>query len=132
MIKKGHSLRIKKISKKSEREGLTEMYISQYDTLIKYRDRIEHIQTSLNLVASTPKKKTGEGVKNKKKKQDSVDLIVYKSIDDLCLQLQNYITAKKAGNTGVDNHIITLLDKLLDEKAIDRDEYNILYNEIFV
>src|SRR6266568_4020271 len=126
---KEHSLRIKKSSGKSKREELTEMYTSQYKTLRKYEERLKHIGTSLNLIASTPKKKSGEGLKNKKGK--SVDVIICSNPADIYQQLQKFCTAKEAGNTGVDNHINSCLDKLLKEKAIDMDDYKNLYNEIF-
>src|SRR6266581_5866154 len=103
---KERSLRILKSSDKSEREGRTERYTSQYKTLKKYEERLKHIGTSLNLIASTPKKKSGEGLKNKKgKKRKSVDVIICSNSADIYQQLQKFCTAKEAGNTGVDNHI---------------------------
>src|SRR6266496_4586884 len=126
---KERSLRIKKSSDKSDREGRIEMYTSQYKTLRKYEERLKHIGTSLNLIASTPKKKSGEGLKNKKGK--SVDVIICSNPADIYQQLQKFYTAKEAGNTGVDNHINSCLDKLLKEKAIDMDDYKNLYKEIF-
>src|SRR6266496_960734 len=126
---KEHSLRGFKSSGKSRREGKTEMYTSQYKTLRKYEERLKHIGTSLNLIASTPKKITGEGLKSKKGK--SVDVIICSNSADIYQQLQKFCTAKEAGNTGVDNHINSCLDKLLKEKAIDMDDYKNLYKEIF-
>ena len=129
---KEHSLRTFKSSGKSRREGKTEMYTSQYKTLRKYEERLKHIGTSLNLIASTPKKITGEGLKSKKgKKGKSVDVIICSNPADIYQQLQKFCTAKEAGNTGVDNHINSCLDKLLKEKAIDMDDYKNLYKEIF-
>src|SRR6266496_818182 len=110
---KEHSLRIKKSSGKSKREERTEMYTSQYKTLRKYEERLKHIGTSLNLIASTPKNKKGK----------SVDVIICSNPADIYQQLQKFCTAKEAGNTGVDNHINSCLDKLLREKAIDMDDY---------
>src|SRR6266496_4172618 len=122
---KERSLRVKKSSDKSEREGRTEMYTSQYKTLRKYEGRLIHIGESMKLVTSTPKKKSGEGLKTKKpgKKRKSVDVIICSNPADLYQQLQKFCTAKEAGNTGVDNHINSCLDKLLKEKAIDMDDY---------
>src|SRR6266496_1407483 len=122
---KEHSLRIKKSSDKSEREGRIEMYTSQYKTLRKYQGRLIHIGESMKLVTSTPKKKSGEGLKTKKpgKKRKSVDVIICSNHADIYQQLQKFCTAKEAGNTGVDNHINSCLDKLLKEKAIDMDDY---------
>src|SRR6266568_4958847 len=121
---KEHSLRILKSSGKSKREGQTEKYTSQYKTLRKYQGRLIHIGESMKLVTSTPKKKSGEGLKNKKgKKRKSVDVIICSNPADIYQQLQKFCTAKEAGNTGVDNHINSCLDKLLKEKAIDMDDY---------
>src|SRR6266496_314745 len=123
---KEHSLRIKKSSDKSEREGRIEMYTSQYKTLRKYQGRLIHIGESMKLVTSTPKKKSGEGLKTKKpgKKRKSVDVIICSNHADIYQQLQKFCTAKEAGNTGVDNHINSCLDKLLEVNAIDMDDYN--------
>src|SRR6266581_1120144 len=115
---KEHSLRIKKSSGKSKREEQTEKYTSQYKTLRKYEERLKHIGTSLNLIASTPKKK-------------SVEVIICSNPADIYQQLQKFCTAKEAGNTGVDNHINSCLDKLLKEKAIDMDDYKNLYKKNF-
>src|SRR6266496_630327 len=126
---KERSLRIKKSSDKSDREGRIEMYTSQYKTLRKYEERLKHIGTSMKLVTSTPKKKSGEGLKTKKpgKKRKSVDVIICSNHADIYQQLQKFCTAKEAGNTGVDNHINSCLDKLLKEKAIDMDDYKYLF-----
>ena len=83
----------------------------------------------MKLVTSTPKKKSGEGLKNKKGK--SVDVIICSNPADIYQQLQKFCTAKEAGNTGVDNHINSCLDKLLKEKAIDMDDYKNLFLKIF-
>ena len=123
---KERSLRVLKSSDKSKREGLTEMYTSQYKTLRKYEGRLIHIGESMKLVTSTPKKKSGEGLKTKKpgKKRKSVDVIICSNPADLYQQLYKFCTAREAGNTGVDNHIISCLDKLLEVNAIDMDDYN--------
>ncbi len=134
---KERSLRILKSSDKSKREGLTEMYTSQYKTLRKYERRLIHIGESMKLVTSTPKKKSGEGIKTKKpgkkswKERKSVDVIICSNPADIYQQLQKFCTAKEAGNTGVDNHINSCLDKLLEEKAIDMDDYKNLFLKIF-
>src|SRR6266581_1713607 len=65
--KKERSLRVLKSSDKPKREGLTEMYTSQYKTLRKYEGRLIHIGESMKLVTSTPEKKSGKGLKNKKR-----------------------------------------------------------------
>ncbi len=131
--KKERSLRVLKSNDKSKREGLTEMYTSQYNTLRKYEGRLKHIGESMKLITSTPKKKSGEGIQTKKGKKisKSVDIIICSNPADLFQQLQKFCAAKEAGNTGVDNHINSCLDKLLKEKVIDMDDYKFLYKKIF-
>ena len=74
---------------------------------------------------STPKK-TGKGCRI-----TGVDVIYYPNVEDLCIKLQNLIAAKQAGNNGVDNSINSILDELLTVHATDKDEYDILYKNIF-
>ena len=101
----------------------------QKDLLLKLN--LEKVLEIIKKVKKGTKGKKGEkGEKGKKDEkgekghENKIDLIVCLNIDDLCLQLQKYSAAKEAGNPGVDNYIIAILDKLLDENAIDRDEYN--------
>src|SRR5271163_7464 len=121
---KEHSLRSLKSSKKSTREGLTEMYNSQYNTLIKHRDRLEDLvrlrHLKVDRPTSTPKK-LGEGI----------DIIICSNPAELYQKLSRFCAAKEAGNTGVDNHINTILDKLLEDGVIDRNDYKDLYTKIF-
>ena len=64
--------------------------------------------------------------------ENKIDLVICSNIEDLCLELEKFCAAKSARNTGVDNHINSILDKLLKERAIDKDEYNDLYKKIFI
>jgi len=79
------------------------------------------------IVSSTPTKKTGKGIKNKK----DVDVIICSKPPDLYLELKKLCAAKEAGHSGVDNHIIAILDKLLKDKSIYMDDYNDLHKNIF-
>ena len=129
--KKEHSLRSLKSSDKSKREGLRDMYTSQYKTLVKYKGRLTYASNLYNIVTSTPKK-TGDGLHSStKNKSKSIDVIICSNPADLYLELTKFCAAKEAGNTGVDNHINSCLDKLLKVKAIDQNDYNILNNKIF-
>jgi len=67
----------------------------------------------------------GRGLTNKS------DVIFYASVDDLCLKLAELYAARKAGNTGLDNVINSILDELLRVQAISKDEYDNLYKNIF-
>ena len=84
----------------------TEAYSSRKNTLETYKQIIEGLQGAKQFV-STPKKR-GKGLKNK-----IVDAIYYPSVDDLCVKLIELKAAKKAGNTGLDNTINSILDELL-------------------
>ena len=123
-----------------------EIYKSQQETLDKYEEILKINEPTKGLIVKT---KSGKGLGNRKKgkkgekgKKDEksqqkghknkIDLFLYKSIEDLCLELEKFYAAKFAGNTGVDNHINAILDKLLKEQAIDKDEYDDLYKNIFV
>lgn len=79
---------------------------------------------------STPKKK-GEGLKNARGRTEGVDVIYYPSVKDLCIKLQELHAAKQAGNNGLNNSINSILDELLRVNAINKDEYNYLYKNIF-
>ena len=76
---------------------------------------------------STPKK-AGNGLRGR---IGGFDVIYYPSIDDLCVKLTQLVAAKQAGHNGLDNNINSILDELLRVQEIDKDEYNILYKNIF-
>jgi len=67
----------------------------------------------------------GRGLKTKS------DVIFYASVDDLCSKLAELNEARKAGNTGLDNVINSILDELMRVQAISKDEYDMLYKNIF-
>ena len=121
-------------SKKSAREK--EMLNSQKETLIKYRESIKRIEGAEKFL-----KKSGEGMrKHKPFKQKRgrgrpkiyPDTNPYNNSRDLYNKLSEYLAAKKAGNTGLDNIIISLLDELLEKNWISKDNYDILYKSIYI
>ena len=59
------------------------------------------------------------------------DVIFYPSVEDLCMRLTELDAARQAGNTGLDNRIISVLDELLRTQAISKDVYDDLYKIIF-
>jgi len=89
-----------------------ESYESQLETLKIYRKKILGLEGAQQFV--------GKGLTRKK----THDVILYQSIDDICSKLEQLIAAKKAGNTGLDNNIISILDELLRTKVVSKDEYN--------
>ena len=58
-------------------------------------------------------------------------MVYYSSIEDLCSKLRELDAAKQAGNTGLDNNINSILDELLRIQAINKNDYDALYNGIF-
>ena len=86
------------------------------------------------------KYKSGEGLRKRKlyklkrgrgcpKKYP--DTKFYNSPDELVQELNKLVIAKEAGNTGIDNVIVSLLDELLHIKAITKNEYDKLYSSCF-
>lgn len=124
-------------SKKMDKEK--EVYKSQKETLKKYKEKM--IALKISNEQFTVPKKTGKGLNNKKlvkpkrgrgrPKKNEPDPIIYISPYDLCQKLHYFWTEKKAGNTGLDNIINSILDELLEIKKIDKTEYNNLYKNIF-
>jgi hypothetical protein len=112
----------KKGPKVDAREKL--QYESRRETLVTYRQKILGLQGAKQFV-STPKK-TGKGLKTK-----IIDVIYYPSVGDLCTKLTELDAAKRAGNTGLENKINSILDELLRVKAIDKNEYDALYKKMF-
>ena len=106
------------------REQEKEVYVSRKKTLEVYRKAIEGLEGAKQFV-STPKK-TGKGLKPK-----IIDVIYYRNEDELCNKLRHLQVAKQAGNNGLDNQINSILDELLRVQAIDKNEYDKLYKNIF-
>jgi len=101
-----------------------EVYRSQKKTLDIYKQMIDGLEGAKQFV-STPKK-TGKGCR-----AGGSDVIYYPNVEELCIKLQKLIAAKQAGNNGVNNSINSILDELLRVHAIDKNEYNNLYKNIF-
>src|SRR5271170_5340517 len=122
---------LRKDSKKTD--GEREVYKSQKITLELYQNKIEGLKGAKQFIVS---KKTGEGLrKHKLVKQKrgrgrpklKPDLIVYSHPDDLAAKLGEYLIAKEAGNTGLDNYINEILYELLEKKCINKDKYDSLF-----
>jgi len=121
-------------SKKTEQEK--GMYQAQKQTLQLYEKKINALTHSKQFEV-----KDGEGVKKKKlvklkrgkgRPRKNPDVILYKRSDELIEKLKEYCAGKEAGNTGVDNYIVSILDELLETKTISKDdEYNKIFTNIF-
>ena len=95
---------------------------SQRATLKKYSDILENTEAGKKLLVSHKSDKTGSGFH---------EISYYSSVDDLCTRLDLLCAAKKAGNSGLNNNINSILDELLRINAIDKNEYKDLYKSIF-
>ena len=99
--------------------------------MAKYKPKIDIIAGAQQFVKSPVSKSksesgtTGQGIKN------SPDVIYYHSVDDLCSRLELLCAAKRAGNTGLNNSINSILDELFYKNVIDKSEYNNLFSQIF-
>ena len=102
---------------------------SQRDTLKKYKDRLEQTEYANKLLASGKTEKSGKGIPGAHKIIHEISF--YSSVDDLCNRLALLCESKQAGNTGLNNNINSILDELLRINAIDKNEYNHLYSNIF-
>jgi len=92
------------------------IYKSWKKTLVLYRQKIHGLEGAKQFV--------GKGLKT--------DVIFYASDEDLCSRLSELDAAKRAGNTGLDDRINSVLDELLRTRAISKDEYDALYKLIFI
>jgi hypothetical protein len=120
-------------SKKTEQEK--EMYRSQKETLQLYEKKINALDKSRQFEV-----KEGQGLKAKKlvklkrgrgRPRKNPDVIHYKSSENLIEKLREYCAGKEAGNTGLDNYIVSILDELLETKTISKDEYSKIFSNIF-
>ena len=111
-----------------------EIYKSRKQTLEKYKQTLLDQKPTLKY-----KVKKGEGLQRKLVKLKRSrgrprmypDVIVYNNPNDLVIKLNDFVTARAAGNTGVDNYINSILDELMNIKAIDKDGYDCCYKNIF-
>jgi hypothetical protein len=99
--------------------------------LLKYRGLLENTESAKKLISTrkSDKKTTGTGVTNIPSAVHEISF--YSSVDDLCNRLALLCAAKDAGNNGLNNNINSILDELLRVNAIDKNEYNHLYSNIF-
>jgi hypothetical protein len=125
-----------KSSKKDDKQKA--VYESRKTTLTIYKSKIKNLQGSAKEFIIS--EKTGEGLRQRKlikqkrgrgRPRKYPDIILYNNADDLCKKLAELVVAKKAGNTGLDNDMTTMLDELLNIKFIDKDFYDKLFKRIF-
>ena len=96
--------------------------------LVKYKQAVLDLQRG--------EKYTGKGLKKRVKpkrhrgRPKGRQTIFYQTPQDLVYKLDEYITAKDSGNTGLDDIIIEILDELLRIMAISKPVYD-QYFEIY-
>src|SRR6478609_1099083 len=135
IIKKKRSLSQltgKKGEKRSEAEK--QMFQSQKDTLEIYERKIKKLQGVSEFIVHTGKGRERKLCKQKRGKgrpRKHPETVFYNSANDLCEKLDELVAAKRAGNTGLDNSINSVLDELLNIGAIDKNLYNNLFKHIF-
>jgi len=116
----------------SEKEDLE----SKKNTLIKLKSIVSGLEGGLQFVTAKKRARTGTfdgyGLKNGNKKRENQDnVIYYGNVGELCSRLALLYAAKESGNNGVNNDINSILDELLRIGAVDKEEYDKLYNKIF-
>ena len=105
-------------------------YESRKKTLAKFKKIVTTMEEGKKFVSSKRRKlefSSGSGIKSLPR--DNV--IYYNKPEDLCSRLSLLYAAKQSGNNGVNNDINSILDELLRIEAINKDEYDSLYNRIF-
>jgi hypothetical protein len=120
--------------KKSLAEKL--MIESQKETLKFYKKLILGLKE-----AEIFTKKSGEGMRKPKpfklkrgrgRPKTYPDTIMYNNSKDLFNKLFELVSAKKAGNTGLDNTIVSALDELFNKKWISKDDYDNLFKSFSI
>jgi len=101
--------------KPSEKE--MEMYKSRKATLAKYKDLITYVQISTDDFQVSRKSGTGltlcKPKRNRGRPRVRHNTIVYNNPDDLIQKLHEYLVAEEAGNTCLDNDIVSMLVEFL-------------------
>ena len=121
-ITRSHGQYLREDSKKTH--GEKEIYRSQRSTLKEYKEKIEGVKGTTIFGF----KKLGEGLRKKVlcklkrgrgRPRKNQAPIVYSDANDLASKLNDHLAAKEAGNTGLDDIIISMMDELLHIGAID-------------
>ena len=106
--------------------SLFDLLTKRYNSNKDYSNKAIETFNKLLELSSLPK--LGSGVHSKKA---NLNVIYYSNPNDLLKKLELLSSAKKAGNTGVDNDINSILDELLRCGAVSKSVYKQLYKNIF-
>jgi hypothetical protein len=114
----------KKVLSKTLDKDLFELLTKRYNKQKQYsNDSIATFNKLLEL--------SGIPTMNVKSEKANLKAVYYHDPNELISRLQELISAKSAGNTGVDNEINTVLDELLEIGQIKNNEYRKIYKNIF-
>jgi len=118
-------------SKKSVAEKT--MYESQKKTLETYRDILISTEKGSKLIGEGLKKRKKKLVKRKRGRgrPKGDNPIIYENPDQLVRQLDENVTALHAGNDGVYNTAVGILDELLRIRKISKNDYDDIYKNSF-
>jgi len=114
---------------KDEKEKV--VFRSQKETLIIYKESLLLASKGLKRF-----KKSGKGMRKHKlvklkrgrgRPKIYPDTIFYANPNELCEKLAESIIAKRAGNTGLDNSITSMLNELLEHRLISKEKYDVLF-----
>ena len=125
--KLGQFLRVD--STKTERERI--IYESQKDTLKKYKGILQSTKEGSKRLGEGLKKKKLVKLKRGRGRPMGDQVTYYENSNQLFRKLDEYITALHAGNNGVYNTAVSILDELLQIKAISKENYDIIYKNYF-
>ena len=109
------------------------MYQYQKDTLEIYDKKIKKLLGVSEFIVHTGKgceRKLCKQKRGRDRQRKYPETILYNSTNDLCQKLDKLVAAKRAGNTGLDNSINSILDELLNIGAVDKDFYNNLFKHM--
>ena len=103
--------------------GQREFFESKHATLGKYQGILESSEAAKRHIVKP--KRTGQGL-------GKTNVIFSNSSDELIDRLLVIDVAKQVGNTGVNNDINAILDKLLEIGCIDKMIYDKMFKNIFL
>ena len=115
-------------------EAEKEMFKSQKEMLEIYETKIKKPLGVSEFIVHTGKgheRKLCKQKRGKGRPRKHPETVFYNSANDLCQKLDELVAAKRAGNTGLDSSINSVLDELLNIGAVDKDFYNNLFKYIF-
>lgn len=97
--------------------------------LVKYKQAVLDLQRGEKYAGKGLKKRVIQ--KRPRGRPKGRQTIYYQTPEDLVYKLDEYITSKDSGNTGLDDIIIDILDELLSIKVINKLDYDKIFKNNF-